>query len=373
VKGSLVEAAEGLQEIVEAHADKAEQNRRLPKRLVQALRDANLMRMGVPSVYNGPEADPITMVKSIEALAAADGAAAWCAMIASTTSLMSLFMEPEFAEPIYSDPKVITGGAFAPNGKAQSVDGGWRVAGRWQWGSGCQHCQYILGGTTTDEGEFHLMFFDAGDVTIHDTWYSSGLRGSGSHDYSVDGAFVPRGRSVQPFLGRRQVDCPLAMFPNFTLLAACVSSVSLGIARHAIDELTELGQQKKPMLSSTTISQSGWAQAELAKAEALLRSAQAFLHHELHEAWQTTLAGSRVDVNQRARIRLAGVNAAESAARSVEIVYTLGGGTAVYETSPLQRCLRDTRVATQHMQISPRNYERLGQIFFGQEGDTSTL
>ena len=373
MSASLVESAEGLQEIVEAHADKAEQGRRLPKRLVQALRDAQLMRMAVPAVYSGPEADPVTMVKAIEALAAADGASAWCAMIASTTSSMSMFMDPEFARAIYSDPKVITGGAFAPNGKATSVDGGWRVAGRWQWGSGCQHCQYILGGTVTDSGEFHLMFFDAPEVTIHDTWYSSGLRGSGSHDYSVDGAFVPHGRSVQPFLGRRQVDCPLASFPNFSLLAACVSSVSLGIARHALDELAELGQHKRPMLTSTTVSQSGWAQAELAKAEALLRSAQAFLHHELHEAWETTLRGSRADVDQRARIRLAGVNAAESGARAVEMVYTLAGGTAVYESSPLQRCLRDSRVATQHMQVSPRLYEQLGRMFFGQEGDTSTL
>ena len=370
---SIVEAAEGLQEIVEAHADKAEQGRRLPKRLVQALRDAQLMRMCVPLEYGGPEVDPLSMVKAIEAIATADGAAAWCAMIASTTSSMSMFMDPEFAKAIYGDPKIITGGAFAPNGKAKTVSGGFKVSGRWQWGSGCQHCQYILGGTTTDTGEFHLMFFDAADVTIHDTWYSSGLRGSGSHDYSVDGAFVPNGRSVQPFLGKRQVECALAMFPNFTLLAACVSSVSLGIARHAIDELTELGQHKKPMLTTSTVSQSGWAQAELAKAEALLRSAQAFLHSELNEAWQTTLSGSRVDVAQRARIRLAGVNAAESAARAVEMVYTLGGGTAVYESSPLQRCLRDTRVATQHMQVSPRLYERLGQLFFGQEGDTSTL
>ena len=369
----LIDAAEGLTELVEAHADKAEQGRRLPKRLVQALRDAHLMRMCVPEVYDGPEADPVTMVRAIETLAGADGAAAWCAMIASTTSSMSLFMDPEFGKAIYSDPKTITGGAFAPNGKAQSVAGGWRVSARWQWGSGSQHCQWILGGTNTDGGEFHLMFFDAEDVTIHDTWYSSGLRGTGSHDFSVDRAFVPHGRSVQPFLGRRQVECPLSLFPNFTLLAACVSSVSLGIARHALDEIADLGQQKKPMMSSSTISQLGWAQAELAKAEALVRSAQAFLHTELHEAWETVQAGSRPDVAQRARIRLAGVNAADAATRAVDIAYTLGGGTSVYETSVLQRCMRDAKVATQHMQVSPRLYERLGQLFFGQEGDTSTL
>src|SRR5690606_5903383 len=92
VSVDLVEAAEGVHELVEAHADKAEQGRRLPKRLVQALRDAQLFRMCVPAVYGGPEADPVTLVRALEAVATADGAAGWCAMIASTTSSMSLFL-----------------------------------------------------------------------------------------------------------------------------------------------------------------------------------------------------------------------------------------------------------------------------------------
>ncbi len=138
----LVEAAEGLQELVEAHADKGEQGRRLPKRLVQALRDAQLFRMCVPAAYGGPEADPITMVSAIEKIAIADGAAGWCTMIASTTSSMSLFLEPEIARSIYGDPKIITGGVYAPNGRAVRDGDGWRVTGRWQWGSGSQHSQY---------------------------------------------------------------------------------------------------------------------------------------------------------------------------------------------------------------------------------------
>jgi alkylation response protein AidB-like acyl-CoA dehydrogenase len=282
VRVDLVEAAEGVHELVEAHADKAEQGRRLPKRLVQVLRDAQLFRMCVPAVYGGPEADPITMVRAIEAVATADGAAGWCTMIASTTSSMSLFMEPEWAQRIYGDPKSITGGVFAPNGRAVVDGDGWSVTGRWQWGSGTQHCNWITGGALSEDGQMHLMFFEAADVSIHDTWYSSGLRGTGSNDFSVDSAPVPRGRSVQPMAVHRYVDCALAAFPNFSLLAAGVASVSLGIARHAIDEFIELGQGKQPQFSSRTISESGATQAELAKAEAGLRSARAFLHDELN-------------------------------------------------------------------------------------------
>jgi len=369
----LVDAAEGVQELVEAHADKAEQQRRLPKRLVQALRDAQLFRMCVPAEYGGPEADPITLVRAIEKVSIADGAAGWCTMIASTTSSMSMFMEPEHARAVYGDAKVITGGVYAPNGTAVRDGKGWRVTGRWQWGSGSQHCQFLTGGSRTADGQFHLMFLDASDVTIHDTWYSSGLRGTGSNDFSVDGAYVPRGRSVQPMVGQARVDIPLAAFPNFSLLAAGVAAVALGIARHALDEFTELAQAKTPLFASRTISQSGSAQAELARAEGVLRSARAFLHDELSGAWDRACAGDPVDVATRARIRLACTHAATSAAAATDVAYNLGGGTSVYETSPLQRCFRDVHVATQHLMVSPRLNETLGRLFFGIDVDTSAL
>ncbi len=373
MSADLVQAAESITELVEAHADKAEQQRRLPKRLVQGLRDAQLFRMAVPAVYGGPEADVVTMAKAIETVATADGAAGWCVMIASTTSSMSLFLPPEWAQKIYGDPKTITGGVYAPNGTGTRVDGGWSVSGRWSWGSGSQHCSYLTGGTQTDDGGFHLMFFDASDVTIADTWYATGMRGTGSHDFSVDRAFVPEGRSVQPRLQQPTIDCPLAAFPNFSLLASGIAAVALGVARHAIDELIEVGQGKRPLFSSRTISQIGSAQTDLARAEALVRSARAFLHDELHRAWTRAAAGDPVDVATRARIRLACVNAAESGVKAVDLVYTLGGGTSVYETSPLQRCMRDAHVATQHLMVAPRMYEPLGKFLFGHELDTTTF
>jgi indole-3-acetate monooxygenase len=369
----LIEAAENVHELVEAHADKAEQSRRLPKRLVQVLRDAQLFRMCVPAVYGGPEADPITLARAIEIVATADGAAGWCTMIASTASSMSLFMDPEWARPMFGDPKAISAGVYAPNGRAVADGDGWRVTGRWQWGSGAQHCHWIGGGVTTDDGELHLMIFDAADVSIHDTWYSSGLRGTGSNDFSVDGAHVPRGRTVQPLAGHREVDCALAAFPNFSLLAAGVAAVSLGIARHAIDEFTELAQGKRPVFSSRMLSQSGATRAELAKAEGRLRGARAFLHDELGRAWVKAQSGNPVDVPTRGRIRLACVHAAEAAASATDAVYTLGGGTAVFESSPLQRCLRDAHVTTQHLMVSPRLYETLGKMFFGYDIDSSML
>lgn len=368
---ALLQAATDVGEVVEAHADRAEQQRRLPAALVRALRDAQLLRMAVPAEYGGPEADPVTLMRCIETVAASDGAAGWCTMIASTTSSMSMFMHPEFAEQIFADPKTVTGGVFAPNGTAVGKGDSWVVDGRWMWGSGTQHCQWICGGTRADDGTQQVMFFDANDVTIHDTWHTSGLRGTGSNDFSVHRAKVPKGRAVMAVGGTRHVDVPLAAFPNFTLLAIGVAAVTLGIARRAVDEFVELAAEKKPQFSNRTIAQTGTAQTELARAEVALRSARTYLLDQVETAWETVLAGGKVGVDTRVAIRLAGAHAAETSAKVVDTVYTMGGGAAVFDSNQLQRCLRDVHVATQHIMVAPRLYETMGKHLFGLDVDAA--
>lgn len=374
---TLVQAARDVGELVEAHADAAEQQRRLPRRVVDALVDSQLLRLCVPAVYGGPEADPRTMIEVIEAVSSADGAAGWCTMIASTTSSLSMYLEPGWARRIYGDPLTVTGGVFAPNGTGIEVDGGWRVSGRWMWGSGTQHCQYISGGanvtTAAGESQMHLMYFDAADVTIHDTWHTTGLRGTGSNDFSVHEAFVPAGRSLRPLTDAPTVQSPLAAFPNFTLLAVGVAAVTLGIARHAIDEFVELAVDKRPQFSERTLAQSGAVQADFARAEAGLGAARAFLLDEVDRAWSAVLGGGRVDVPTRTRIRLAAAHAATASATTVDTMFTLAGGTAVFNASPLQRCLRDVHVATQHIMVAPRLYETVGKLHLGGQANTSMM
>ncbi len=334
----LVAAAEAVTPVVMAHADEAEQLRRLPAVTVDALVTNDLMRMCLPAAYGGPEADPPTLLRAIEAVSHADGAAGWCSMIASTTSSLAVFLAPDTAAEIYGDPAVVTGGVFAPNATGR-VDGD-RVAvtGRWQWGSGTQHCRWIVGGVRCDDDVVRLCWFDAADVTFHDTWYSSGLRGSGSLDFSVDGVVVPLRRSFQPFAARPTIDAPIGRFPNFTLLATGVAATSLGIGRRALDELVAMAGAKRPQFSSRTLAESAFTQIELAKAEAGLRSAGAFLHDEVAKAWERVLAGDHVGVDDRVAIRLAGANAASRAAAAADVAYTLAGGSSVYSSNMLQRC-----------------------------------
>ena len=225
----------------------------------------------------------------------------------------------------------------------------------------------------TDTGEFHLAYFDLADVHFIDNWYSTGLRGTGSCDFEVTDAFVPDGRSVLPGVSAPVPDAPLARFPNFSLLAAGVASTTLGIARHAIAAFTELAEAKTPQFARSKLADYAPAQLALARAEAGLSSARAFLRDEVALAWEMVLAGSRVPVAQRARIRLACTNAAEATSAATGLVHRAAGGSAVYQTSPLERCFRDINTATAHLLISDRNLVTYARLRLGLEADTSML
>ncbi len=262
---------------------------------------------------------------------------------------------------------------IAPNGRGR-VDGDTvTVTGRWAWGSGGQHCDWMLGGTQCDDGLFRLCWFPAADVTFHDTWFATGLRGTGSLDFSVNDAVVPLPRALVATEARPHVDVPLARLPNLTFLAASVASVPLGIARHALDELVALAAGKRPQFSSRTLAESAHTHLDVARAEASLRAARAFLHDEVGRAWATVSTGGRVDMAGRVGIRLAATNAAARAAEVATTAYTLAGGTSVYESSVLQRCIRDAHVPTQHIQVAPKLDLTLGRLLLGQDAETSML
>lgn len=370
---TVLERAQQSAEVAARFADDTEAGRRLAAPVVESLRETQAFRMFVPRCYQGPEVDPLTALDALITIAAGDGSAGWCAAIASLTSHAAGSFAPEWAEKIFGDPRGVTGGAFAPSGVAQKTADGYVVDGRWAWGSGCQHCTWLTGGALDDEGQFRIMFFEASQVTIHDTWQSSGLRGTGSHDLEVMHAAVPEGRWLMPVGARPMVDAPISRMPMYTLFAGGVAAVMLGIARHAIDELRALAMVKKPTGSAKTLAGSALVHSDLGKAESLLRSARAWLMEETGAAWDLVTAGSRVPTEVRVRVRAAATHASVAARQATDLVYDLGGGTSVYSKSPLQRCFRDVHTGSAHIMVTQRNFETFGRERLGLPIDTSML
>ncbi len=368
-------------------AAEAERDRRLPPGLLTAFARAGLFRLCVPRTLGGLEAEPRVLAETVELVARADGSAGWCLMIGATSGLVSAWLPAGAAHEVYGqDPDVITGGVFAPGGRAVPVDGGYRVTGRWPYASGCEHCRWLMGGTLVqDAGEsrpgpggtpdVRLMLFPSADVLVHDTWWAAGLRATGSHDIEVRERFVSAERSLSLISERPRHPGALYAFPPFGLLALGIAAVALGIARAAIDELGELAVTKTPTLARQALAARSGVQADRARAEALVRAARAFLDDAVGAAWDAVRAGGAAEVptRLRAELRLAATHAVRSAAQAVDLVYDAGCGTAVYEASPLQRHFRDVHTATQHMMVGVPTLELAGRVLLGLPADTTML
>lgn len=373
-----------LARAIESRADEIEAARRLPNDLAQQLARVGIFSMAVPTVYGGGEQTPAEIVETIEATARADGSAGWCVMIASTTSMNAAYLDDEFARLIYSDPLMITGGVFAPMGKAVVEGDGYRVTGRWQWASGSQNCGWLLGGALVfdDRGmrslpngapDARMMYWPASEATLIDTWHVTGLKGTGSLDMAVDNVFVPAGRTVSLISDKPRASGPLYKFPPFGLLALGIAGVALGNARGAMDAFVALASAKKPQGSRKTLAERAHTQMQVAEAEASLLAARAFLFDAIENAWRLAKVGDEIPQNVRARLRMAATFATRTAADITRTLYDLGGGSAVYLNNNLQRRFRDAHVMTQHIMVAPATWELTGRTLLGLQTEDSML
>lgn len=377
----LLAAAHALAPRISARSNEIETARRLPADLARELAQAGFFRMLVPEAYGGFELHPTQFLEVLEVLARADGSTGWCAMIGAGTALTAAWLPEASARTVYGAPEGIVGGVAGPFGRAEAVEGGYRVTGRWSWASGSAHCDWLAGGVVVTQGgqprwvregvpETRLLFFPAKDVTLHDTWHASGLCGTGSGDMEVKDLFVPAAQGFS-FAEKPRVARPLYAFP-FGLLGLGIPAVALGIARRSIDELKTLAQQKLLMPGRRLLATRPAAQEAVAEAEATWRSARAFLMEAAHTTFEAATRGD-VPMATRAELRLAMTHATRSAARVVDRMYDAAGGSAVFHTSPLQRCLRDIHVATQHAMVAPATMETIGSVLLGVDTDTSRL
>jgi alkylation response protein AidB-like acyl-CoA dehydrogenase len=379
-----VPAARALAPEIAARAAEIEAERRLPADLAAQLARAGLFRMLVPKRYGGGEVSPLTLWQTIETLAAADAAVAWCVMIASTTGVTAAYLPPDQAKEVFGDPLTITGGVFAPLGQAHIEGDTAIVGGRWAWASGSANCHWLMGGCVLmengaprklDDGtpETRMFIAPRAEVELIDTWFASGLRGTGSGDMVMAKVRIPLARSVSLSRDAPLVQAPVYAFPVFGLLALGIAAVACGNARAALDEFSALAVAKKPQGAGRSLAQRSAVQAQWAEAETALRSARAFVMEVIDTAMAAAVKGEGLSLRHRADLRLACAHMAKTGADVCRAVYTLGGGSSVYESSTLQRRFRDAHVATQHIMVAPTILEVAGRALLTGEGDWSVL
>jgi alkylation response protein AidB-like acyl-CoA dehydrogenase len=210
------------------------------------------------------------------------------------------------------------------------------------------------------------------DLQILDTWHTLGLRGTGSQDAVAEEVFVPRARVFSLFDGP-VLNRPLYRFPIFGFFALSIAAAALGNARAAVEDLVALAAGKVGLGSSRTLAERAPTQATVARAEASLRAARTLYYDAIEAAWQAAQGHEPVSVALRNDLRLAATHAVRTSAEVVRSMYDLGGGTTIYDVSPLQRRFRDAHTATAHFQVNEASFELPGRILLGQPADTPTL
>ncbi len=380
-RGDEIEAvARDISALARELAAETERRRQLPDELVARLRDSGLLRAGAPVEVAALELAPVPALRCAEEVARGDASAGWCVSIAITSSLLAAYLPAESRTELFGDGKGVAAGVWAPRGQARSVDGGVLVSGRWAFCSGIAHADLLFAGcvmesdapSESERPKPSVVALRKEDLQIPDTWHTLGLRGTGSHDAVADEVFVPSGRVFSLFDGP-VLNRPLYRFPVFGFFALSIGAAALGNARAAIDELVALAAGKVGLGSTRTLAQRSATQASVAAAEASLRAARALYYEAVEAAWQAAQGDEPVSVALRNGLRLAATHAVRTSADVVRAMYDLGGGTAIYDDSPLQRRFRDAHTATAHFQVNEASREVPGRILLGQPTDPAML
>jgi len=369
--------ARALAETIAAQADEIERTRRFPAALLDRLHEARLFRMLYPRSVGGEEVHPAAYVRAVAELSRADGSVGWCVSIANSTGLIAPYLDLVAARHIFGAPRATCAWGPPNESRAVAVPGGYRVTGRWDFASGCRHASWIgaHGPVVEPDGSLRLnrwgrptlrtWLFPAEQATILDTWNPIGLRGTASDSYTVSELFVPEAfSSTREDPELRREPGPLYAFPQQTLYVVGIASVALGIARGMLDAFVELAQQKTPR-GMGRLADSAVVQAEVARCEAKLGAARAYLLEALDEAYAGADDLAPIDVPARARVRLAGSHVITSALDVADCTYKAAGVDAIFPGSPFERRFRDIHTLSQQNQSRDAHYETIGQILLG--------
>jgi alkylation response protein AidB-like acyl-CoA dehydrogenase len=367
---TLLASLRELAPFLAARREAFDRERRLPDDVFAALADAGLFRLWLPCALGGAELAPLDFLEVVEAAAALDGSIGWLVGNGGGMSRIAGYLPAEVSRRIFSDPRAFVVSATGAVGALEPASDGWRVSGRWPFGSGAAHASHFaglaaLGGEPGPGRPLLFCCFPRAQVVVHDTWHVSGLRGTGSSDWEVRDALVPASL-CHPFPDHVPTEPGiLYRMPALSVFAWTVAVVPLGIARGALDSFARLAIGRTRLGTSTVLRDRETVQAMVGRAEATVRSARAFLADAMTELMTATDIGGDRLVRARASLRLAAAHASEAAVSVVDGLAAAAGAAAIFEACPLERAVRDVHAAAKHVAMSPANVVLSGRLALG--------
>lgn len=372
-----VSRARAIAPMIADAAPRIEAARQLTEDVVAALHETGLFGMFLPRWLGGGEVAPSIFVEVIETIARADASTAWCLCQMDVCSISSVYLASAVASDIFRQPGAALAWGSTPDAKAVAVDGGYRVAGTWEFGSGCHHATWLGGhcpvvnadGTPRVGADGRpverTVLFQKSSARIADVWNVLGLRGTGSDMYTLDGLFIPEEHTIHTLLqwpdeARRKLGGPYR-FGASSLYAAGFGAVALGNARGTLDLFLELARRKTPRWGRNPLNEDPIVQVAVAEADTKLEAARVYLLHTLREAEQPLTRHDALAMDQRMKIRAAGTFAIRTATRVVDQLYEMAGTSSIFDGNPFERRFRDAHTVSQHLQGRVSHFETVGK------------
>jgi 3-hydroxy-9,10-secoandrosta-1,3,5(10)-triene-9,17-dione monooxygenase len=366
LRADLVGRAREIVPVLARNAPRTEAERRVVEENIALIDEADLFSIMRPRRLGGLETDIRTKLEVSRELARGCGSTAWATTLMNVCAFFAgLFPDQAQRDVLESSPGNRIAGVLAPTAEATRVDGGYRLTGSWGWASGCLHAQWaVVGFPVPDEhGEVvdqGLALVPMTDLSIEDTWFVAGMRGTGSNTLVARDILVPEHRviSIPAAIGGRyateHTDEALYRSAFIPVAALVLAGPQLGLAQAALDLVLE--KAPKRGISYTfydTQTEAPTVQLAVAKAASLIDAAHLFAYRAAADIDQAAVDGVYPDYAARARVRMDTGAAIENAREAIRTLVSAHGAGSFAEVSPMQRIWRDSEVASRHAVISP--------------------
>jgi 3-hydroxy-9,10-secoandrosta-1,3,5(10)-triene-9,17-dione monooxygenase len=362
----LLERIAAIRPILEKNAAQTESDRRVVDENIAALKDAGAFKIMVPNRYGGWQADIRTKLEVSREVAKGCGSTAWVTALMNVCAFFTGCMNEQAQDDVWGDnPDARIAGVFNPTATTRKVDGGIIVTGAWAWASGSYHADWSFVGVPINNAEGEFMYpamalIPNSEVTIEDTWFTSGMRGTGSNTIHADEVFVPDHHlHWVPGLLNHEYDTPFkdeALYRSaFIPVAALIlAGPQLGLAHAALDYVIEKGHKRGIAYSEYELQRDAPTfQLAISKAATLVDTAHLFAYRAAADIDDAARARRTMTYVERARTRNDTGHAAESAREAIRVLCSAHGASSFAESSPIQRIWRDSEIASRHAVVAP--------------------
>jgi len=383
---ACIARARSLIPLLQTAADRIDAGNELPPDVLDAMHEARMFRLLLPRSVGGAELTPIDYIQCVEAIAEGDASAAWCMNQGSGCAMAAAYVAPAVAREVFDGPRDVLAWGQGPKARAIRTDGGWRVTGSWTFASGSRHATWLGAHAPSFAADGtpichpngkpweRTMLFRRAQAQIDDVWGVMGLRGTGSDTYTVKDLFVDDAHTLtREHPDERREHGTLYAFHAMQLYAAGFASVALGVSRAMLDAVIELVKAKSQAWSTEALRDNHAVQNILGYSDASWKAARAGLHKAMVDAWDQVSRSGELTLDSRIQIRETSTYAIHASRDLCHHVFHEAGSTAIFNSAPFERRLRDINSVSQQTQGRRTHFETIGQHLLGMKPDLRWL